>query len=153
MMDAMATGTFSTRPLECSAMRSWTPVASPGSHGYAVRFPLFSSDPTVMHHCYDVTAVRRVANTNEQSDDFVVLAKARKWRGDATGFARARRAVPMAKVLWAPEPSLLHEMPYEDFRVDVLERFGEVGAEFSMHIMRLPWSLFQPQKVHFSVPS
>jgi hypothetical protein len=37
--------------------------------------------------------------------------------------------------------------------VDVLERGGEVGAEFNMvtsnYIMRLHWSFFQAQLVHF----
>ncbi|KAG0631523.1 hypothetical protein M758_1G260500 [Ceratodon purpureus] len=153
MMDSMATGAFSTRSFskpECSGRAM--PVSSMGSNCYAVRFPLLSSDPTVstlvgLHHCYDVTAVRRVVNTNEQSDDF---AKGRRWRGDANGFARGRRAGAMAKVSWAPESSPVNEIPYEDFRVDVLERFGEVGGEFkgvvSTHLMRLPWSLFQPQK-------
>lgn len=104
-----------------------------------------------MHHYYDVTVVRRVANTNEQSDDFMALPKARKWRS----FAKGRRAVAMVTVAWAPESSPLNEMQHEDFRVDVLERVGEVGAELntviSTNIMRLPWSLFQPQKVRFSL--
>lgn len=159
-MDSMATGALNSKPLcnpECSG-GPCRPVSSRGSNCYAVRFPLSSSDPAVsslagLHHCYDVAAVRRVANTNEQSDDFTALCKARKRRGDVNAFAKGRKAMAMAKVSRAPEPLPLNEMPYEDFCVDVLERFGEVGAEFSTHIMRLPWSLFQPQKVHFPLPS
>lgn len=164
MTDSMATGTFSTRLLcksECSSSSNSTRPSRPsGSNCYAVRFPFLASDPTVstvlrMHHYHDVTSVRRVANTNEQSDDFIALQKCRRWRGgNAHGFAKGgRRAVPMAMVSWSPEPSLLNEMQC----VDVFERVGEAEAEFHTVFgtlkTRSPWSLFQPQKVRFGFPN
>jgi len=102
-----------------------------------------------IHRYYDFIAVRRVANTNEQSDDFIALQKCRKWRGsNAHGFAKGRRAVPSAMVSWSPDPSLLNETHYYE---DVFERVGgEVEAEFNSLTVRSPWSLFQPQKVHLS---
>lgn len=156
----MATGNALSVRLLCMSERSsgssrppCRQVSSLGCNRYAVRLPIVSSDSTIstilgMHHNCDITAVRRVANTNEQSDDFIAVPKIRAWRGNANGFAKGRRVVSMAMVSWAPESSSHNEMQYEDFRSEILEQVGEVGAESNK--TRLPWSQFQPQQVHIS---
>lgn len=153
----MATGNALSARLLCMSERSsgssrppCRQVSSLGCNRYAVRLPIVSSDSTIstilgMHHNCDITAVRRVANTNEQSDDFIAVPKIRAWRGNANGFAKGRRVVSMAMVSWAPESSSHNEMQYEDFRSEILEQVGEVGAESNK--TRLPWSQFQPQQL------
>lgn len=110
--------------------------------------------------------VRRVANSNEHSDDFVLSPGFRRRRGTGNGCGKGGRMALRAKLSWASEPPPLTEMEFEDARMEVLERVGELnsitdftrfrdkgseGAELQTAIItyrnRFPWSLFRPQQV------
>lgn len=160
---AAAAGGISTRLL-CKAESSGSPcrpVSSLGSKCQAVPFRIVYVRPSI-------SAVRRVANTNEHSDDgFSSSGFGGPWRGNGNDrFVKGGRIVPRAMFSWVAEPPPLTESEFEDARMEVLERVGDLnsiadftrfrdngiqGAELQTAIItyktRFPLSLFRPQKV------
>ena len=160
---AAATGGLSTRLL-CKAESSGSPcrpVSSLGSKCQTVPFRIVYVHPLI-------SAVRRVANTNEHSDDGVSSFGFRgPWRGSGTGrFVKGGRMVPRAMFSWVSDPPPLTQTEFEDARMEVLERVGDLnsisdftrfrdngaqGAELQTAIItykfRFPLSLFRLQQV------
>jgi hypothetical protein len=160
---AAAAGGISTRLL-CKAESSGSPcrpVSSLGSKCQAVPFRIVYVRPSI-------SAVRRLANTNERSDDGVSSSGfGGPWRGNGNDrFVKGGRIVPRAMFSWVAEPPPLTESEFEDARMEVLERVGDLnsiadftrfrdngihGAELQTAIItyktRFPLSLFRPQKV------
>lgn len=163
-----ATGVISTTFL-CKAESSASPcrvVSSVGSKCQALSFRLLRSP--YQHDPSFAMVVRRVANSNEHSDDFVLSPGFRRRRGTGNGCGKGGRMALRAKLSWASEPPPLTEMEFEDARMEVLERVGQLnsitdftrfrdkgseGAELQTAIItyrnRFPWSLFRPQQVMY----
>ena len=160
---AAAAGGISTRLL-CKAESSGSPcrpVSCLGSKCQAVPFRIVCVHPSQ-------PAVRRVANSNEHSDDGVSSSGfGGPWRGSGNErFVKGGRMVPRAMFSWVSEPPPLTETEFEDARMEVLERVGDLnsiadftrfrdngaeGAELQTAIItyktRFPLSLFRPQQV------